>query len=193
MTITDKHKMSHYLLYESVFSLDKRFEEKVRAYDVAKEIDGVKVKSIMEIQFQHIIMAWNIQTQLDLFNVTCKAYGLDIEKVDSFPMIDFLRLTFTIADTSKLAGDIFKKLKRETKDAQVKDILSKFTTNNPTAILAEIMVASKGAYTQEQAGQLPWKLAYDIIEMQTIQYDKETAIAELQEKRMKENGTKHRR
>ena len=74
--------------------------------------------------------------------------------------------------------------------AKQKEILSKFTIENPTAIFVEIMKASNGAYTQEMAAELSWKLAYDIIEAQTIEYDKQNAINELQEERMK-NGTKY--
>jgi hypothetical protein len=150
------------------------------------------MRSVMEIQMQHILMAWNIKTENDLLNVTAKCFGLDSEKVDGYPLIDFLRLTFAAEDIALKAAEMFKKLKRETKDAEMKEILSKFTTNNPTAIFVELMKASNGAYTQEQAAELPWKLAYDIIEAQTIEYDKQNAISELQEKRMK-NGTNRRK
>ena len=193
MIITGKHKMSHFLLYEPILTLDKAFMDKVRAYGVPKAIDGVTIKNMAEIQLQHLILAWNVKTKLDLYTVTCKAYELNVERIDKFGMIDFLRLTLSIEDLTTKAFEMFKTLKRESKDAAIKDILAKFERSNPRAILVEIMTASNGAYTQTQAGELPWIMAYDILEQQTLQYDKEMAISELQEKRMKENGTKRGR
>ena len=192
MTITEKHTIADYKALQAVISLDKSFEDKVKAYAVPDTVAGLKMRSAMEIQLQHILMAWNMSNHNDLLRVTAKSFGLDAEKVDEYPLIDFLRLTFLLEETALKAADMFKKLKRETKDSEMKEILSKFTTNNPTAIFVEIMKASNGAYTQEQAAELSWKLAYDIIEAQTIEYDKQNAIMELQEKRMK-NGTNKRK
>lgn len=192
MKITEKHTMADYYRLQAVISLDKAFGDKIKACDVPKVVAGLKMRSEMEIQLQHILMAWNIKDEQALMKVTAKAFGLDAEKILTYPLIDFIRLTFALNDTAVKAAEMFKKLKRENKDSKIKEILSKFTTDNPTAIFVEIMKASNGAYTQDQAAELSWKLAYDIIEAQTIEYDKQEAINELQEERMK-NGTNRRK
>lgn len=184
--------MADYIEFQAVISLDKAFPDKIKAFDAPKVVAGLKMRSAMEIQLQHILMAWNIKDEQGLFRATAKAFGLDADNVLTYPLIDFIRLTLQLNDAAVKAAEMFKKLKRENKDSKIKEILSKFTTDNPTAIFVEIMKASKGAYTQEQAAELPWKLAYDIIEAQTIEYDKQEAISELQEERMK-NGTNRRK
>jgi hypothetical protein len=192
MNLTEKSTMADYIELQAVISLDTAFSDKIKAFSVPKTVAGLKIRSAMEIQLQHILLAWNIKDEQGLLKVTAKAYGLDSDKIMEYPLIDFIRLTFELNDTAVKAAEMFKKLKRENKDSKIKEILSKFTTENPTAIFVEIMKASAGAYTQEMAAQLSWKLAYDIIEAQTIEYDKQNAINELQEERMK-NGTKQRK
>lgn len=192
MNITHKHTIADYRNLKFILSYDKAFTDKIKQFAPVKVLRGVKICNPMEIQLQHILMAWNVKSEDDLFNITAKCFGLDAEKIDKYPMIDFLRLSLVVDETAFQAGEMFKKLKRETKDSEMKEILSKFTTNNATAIFVEIMKASNGAYTQEAAASLSWKLAYDIIEAQTIEYDKQNAMHELQEKRMK-NGTNKRK
>jgi len=193
MIITEKNMMSEYLAYEPVLDLDKKFMDNVKALPLPSEVAGVKIKNLQEIPFQYVIMAWNVNDKNSLFSITCKAYGLKVDDIDSYPMLDFLRLTTEIEKLNEVTAKMFSALKRDEKDAEVKSIKEKFKSNNPTVVLAEIMVASKGAYTQEQVAEMPWKLAYDILEMQTLEFDRQTAVAELQEKRMKDATKRNRR
>ena len=48
------------------------------------------------------------------------------------------------------------------------------------------MIASNGAYTQEDAAKMSWKLAYDILQRQTIEFDKQSVQDDIMNKRMKQ-------
>ena len=70
----------------------------------------------------------------------------------------------------------------------LKTKLEALKTKHKSSILAEIMIASQGAYTQQQAAELPWMFAYDILERQTLEYDKSVIQSEEMEKKSKRNG-----
>lgn len=186
MKLTMRHKMKDWDVLKAVCGLDEKFVEKVKAFDVPKKILGKKVKQTAYIQLQHIISAWDIKTEEDLHKWTAKAFG--ISNIKKCPIIDFIRLTIAFSDVAGEAGKLFMDLRRECKDSDLKTKLEALKTKHKSSILAEIMIASQGAYTQQQAAELPWMFAYDILERQTLEYDKSVIQSEEMEKKSKRNG-----
>jgi hypothetical protein len=184
MIITDKHLMRDFDRLSVVFKHDKAFMEKVAACAMPTHINGVKLKVGGEIPLQYIAMCWNVQDEAMLKRITALGYGLDAEKIAKYPLIDFLRMTQEFQSEAEKAAKMFMTLKRESKDERLKSILKDFKTSE-RAIYTEIMISSNGAYTQEQAADMPWILAYDIIERNTMEYDKQMAINEIQQEDMK--------
>lgn len=183
MKITSKHKMKDLATLGVVVKHDSNFMSKVAEFECPDTIDDVKLKLGGNIPLQYIVMCWDIKSDEELKQHCANGCGLNAEKIDEYPLIDFLRLTLHFQEEAEKAAKMFMSLAREPKNEKLKGILSEFKTSK-RAIFAEIMVTSGGAYTQEMAADLPWILAYDIIERNTIEYDKQMAIAQMQEEEM---------
>lgn len=181
--------MSQFVYLKSVIALDADFDKKVLACGLPSMVGKQKVKQPTEIALQHMMLAWNIKNDEDSLIATAKAFGLNSNFILTYPLIDFYRLMLELTDVAEKAGKMFEKLKRTISDQKIKEALEKMKNNNPRAIFVEIMKASEGAYTQEQAADMSWLLAYDILEAQTAEFDRAEAINKIQEERMK-NGTK---
>ena len=153
MKLTMRHKMKDWDVLKAVCGLDEKFVEKVKAFDVPKKILGKEVKQTAYIQLQHIISAWDIKTEEDLHKWTAKAFG--ISNIKKCPIIDFIRLTIAFSDVAGEAGKLFMDLRRECKDSDLKTKLEALKTKHKSSILADIIIASQGAYTQQQAAELP--------------------------------------
>lgn len=178
--------MADFKKYNTIIALDKEFMSKIKAITKPAKIKKVKLKTKMEISIQHILMSWNIKTDEQVLPITAKAYGLDVEKIDEYPMIDFMQLVAELQDVSEQAGKMFMALKRENKDSEIQSVLEGFTTTD-LALIDRFVLRSNGAYTHDTASDVSWFIVYTAFKADTDKYDSELAISEIMDKR---NGTK---
>lgn len=188
MIITKKHKMKDLAALGVVIKCDSNFMTKVAGVTCPTEIDGIKLKLGGEIKLQYIIQCWDVIDDENLKRITANGCGLNDADIDKYPLIDFLRLTLHFQEEAEKAAKMFMALSRKPKDERLAKMLENIKTSK-RAIFTEIMMSSNGAYTQEQAADLPWVLAYDIIEKNVIEYDKQVAQSELMEEDAK-NGSR---
>lgn len=177
--ITKHHKMIHYPVLEYIISLDKKFEEKVRKFPIPEKICRTKIVKSQMIQFQHILQAWDAKA--DFPSIVAKSFGLNPDRIDKYPMIDFLRLSYELADVSKKAAEMFEGLKREAPEG-LKLKLDKLSPKFRSSILTTVMIASEGAYNQEQVAKLSWVFVYDILESQVHESDRAKITSEYYDK-----------
>lgn len=182
MVITEKHKMKDYARLGSIINLDKDFLDKVKKYDIPKKIGKFVVRDRYKIQLQHICQAWNIKNEQKLLEVTAKAYGLDKDKINDYPLIDFTRLTIDLQDIAEESAELFSKLKRENKDPQIQAVLDKFSTTN-LGIIDRFVLRSNGAYTHDQAAECGWYIVYEAFKSDTDKYDIDVKINEIMEEK----------
>ncbi|MFZ4798268.1 MAG: hypothetical protein ACOYMA_12300 [Bacteroidia bacterium] len=178
--------MADFVKYGTIISLDKDFIEKVKAYEPPKFIGKVKIKGKMEISIQHILMSWNIKEDSQLLPITAKAYGLNPDKIDKYPLIDFIRLTIELQEISEKAAKMFMELKRENKDSELQSVLEGFSTSD-LGLIDRFVKRCGGAYTHDTASDVSWYIVYTAFKEDTDEYDKQLAISEIMEKR---NGNK---
>lgn len=179
MKITSKHKMKD--LKRMMFILtnsDDNLLDKIKAYDVPTEINGIKVKPYKDISIDNMLDIWDIKTTEQLYKMTAEAFlDLDEKEIPELPLIDFIRLTQYTEEIAILVAELFKKLHREPEDIRIVDILSKYKSNQ-FGIVARFC-SMFPAYTLEQASQLPWTVIYLAFENKTIEYDIELEKSKL--------------
>ncbi len=189
MKITRRYRMRDLPRIVHILDLDPNLSDKIKMYPLPKRIGRVKIKNSVLISFQHIIMSWDIKTENDLYSLTCDIYGLNKNKIGKYRLLDFWRLAIEVSETALTTAKMFKALNRDIKDSELKNAMKKVMEGHKTSastIFAEIMIASNGAYTQEDAAKMSWKLAYDILQRQTIEFDKQSVQDDIMNKRMKQ-------
>lgn len=186
MKITYKHTMKDLKKYGNIIALDKNFMQKIREEKIPPRIKGIKIKKDREISIQHILMSWNVKDDEKVKEVTAKSYGLEVEKIDEYPLIDFMQLVVKLQDVSTEAGKMFMELKRENKDSEIQSVLEGFTTSD-LGLIDRFVTRCNGAYTHDTASDISWYIVYTAFKADTDKYDSELAISELMEKR---NGNK---
>lgn len=183
MKITHLNKMRDLSRIGVLVNLDPEFLNKVKAYDCPKFIDKVKIKHRNEIELQYLIQTWDLSDNQKLLNLTAKAYGLNPEKINSYPLIDFVRLTIDLQEVAEESAKMFMTLKRESKDSEIAGVLEEFSTTGNLGIIDRFVTRSNGAYTHETAAKTQWIIVYNAFLNDTIEYDKQIAINEIMEKR----------
>ena len=157
---------------------DDNLLDKIKAFDVPTEINGIKVKPYKDISIDNMLDIWDIKTTEQLYKMTAEAFlELDEKEIPKLPLIDFIRLTQYTEEIAILVAELFKKLHREPEDIRIVDILSKYKSNQ-FGIVARFCNMFP-AYTLEQASQLSWTVIYLAFENKTIEYDIELEKSKL--------------
>lgn len=189
MNITEKHTMQDFYRLGTLINLDKEFIHKVNMQSMPTTIAGIKLKHRNEIELQYLIQTWDLKDNDKLLKLTAKAYGLNHEVINSYPLIDFLRLTIDLQEVAEESAKMFISLKREPKDKEIAGVLEGFSASGNLGIIDRFVTRSNGAYTHEMAAKTAWIIVYTAFLNDTIEYDKQIAINEIMEERAK-NGNK---
>jgi hypothetical protein len=177
MTITGKTKMKDYDRIKPILRLALDFEAKVRTFAVPKRIGKVEIKVNRQIQIQHLMQLWNVKEEQQLFELTAKAYGLNVSKINEYPLIDFLRLVYDAKDAVDESVKLFETLKRTNKNEKIQAILDKYKSS-PLGMLDRFVLRSNGAYNHDQAAECSWYIVYEAFNMDTQKYDIDLEINE---------------
>ena len=190
MRITNKNRMRDLSRIGVLVNLDPEFINNVKEQTMPSMIGKVKIKHRNEIELQYLIQTWDLSDNEKLLKLTAKAYGLDPDFINNYPLIDFLRLTIDLQEVAEESAKLFISLKREPKDKEIAGVLEGFSTTGNLGIIDRFVTRSNGAYTHETAAKTAWIIVYNAFMNDTIEYDKQTAINEIMEERMKQNGNK---
>jgi len=116
-----------------------------------------------------------------LIKLTANAYGLNEAKVDTYPMLDFIRLTIAFKDVLEEAADLFNKLSRKSKKSKIQAILEKYSYQSNVQMIDRFVKRSNGAYTHDQAAETSWYVVYEAFKADTAAYDIDVDINEMNE------------
>jgi len=179
MRITEKTKVKELQKLGWLLSISNdNFIDQIKAFEVPTKVSGINVLDSNEISLESMLHTWNCDNDETLIKLTAKVFlGIENEKeIQNLPLIDFVRLTIHLKDTATQAAELFKDLKRYSKDPRIKAVMMRFSGTDFGII--DRFALRMGGISHDQASETPWSIVYASFREDTTKADIEEAINE---------------
>lgn len=178
MKITEKNKVKDLVKLGWIVQCSNYdFIGQIKAFDIPTSLNGIDVLPIEKISLENMLKMWDCNDDTTLLKLTASVFlGINDDKFNELPLIDFLRLTIHLKDTAILAAEQFQSLKRESKNPKIKAIMAGFSGTEFGII--DRFCLRMGMNDHDKAAETPWSIVFMCFREDTMKSDIEEAINE---------------